>query len=91
VKDWLKELVFTIDPRTQRSRFLPFFLQANILISLLDEQSSLEYVRRALCMTIVRPSEFIRSRYNDYVLDDALESIIGRSDVSLARGLLFAK
>jgi hypothetical protein len=92
VKDWLKELIFSIDPLSlqPRARFLPYFIQAGALAKLFDEQSSHDYMYRARCM-VIRYREFMRPPDGDYVLHDAVAPLIGQSNLSLARGMLFAK
>jgi hypothetical protein len=91
VKDWLKELIFSIDPfEKPRARFLPYFMQAGVLAKLFDEQSSLDYIFRARCMCI-KYREFMRPPDGDYVLHDAVAPLIGQSEKALARGMLFAK
>jgi hypothetical protein len=90
VREWLRELVYTIDPRNQKMRFLTFSLQANTLSRLFDKTSFQTYIHRAQCMTGFKPREFMRN-HNDYVLADCADFTIGKSHTGLAQGLMFAK
>jgi hypothetical protein len=92
VQDWLRELVYTIDPlsRVQSTRFLAFFMQANALAKILGQNTFVDYIWRARCMVDLRPRAFMRSSQGDYILNDCVEMTLGRSAVSVAQGLLFA-
>jgi hypothetical protein len=90
VREWLRELVYSIDPWTQRTKFLTFFLQANTLSRLFDKASFQDHINRARCMTTIRPHAFIRSAQGHYILSDCVDFTIGKSHIAVARGLMFA-
>jgi hypothetical protein len=93
VKDWLRELIYTLDPFHHQAVFLTFFLQALTLHRLisLPSRTPLDFVQKSKCMTTRRPEKFVRSKQGDYILLDVYGAIANDQRFSISQGILFIK
>lgn len=96
VKDWLTELVYTLDPKARQNQatFLTFFMRALSMHLVFTPPPSPppDYLRRAYCMTQKgKPAQFIRTDRGDDILRDFCGAIFGDSQLSLVHGTLFIK
>lgn len=88
VKDWIRELLYNIDPTEHRIHFLTFFLQATSLSLVLNGHEPLDYVFRARCMQPPIPY-YLLFNPGEPALAYALRAIQNIEFHSITKGMLF--
>lgn len=90
VKDWVREMIYELNPLELGDRFFTFFLQAVSLAFLFDGSHSQDYIMSAPFMKPLSPdSPFCRSPDGHNILVDGFLSVQALNNWSSIQGLRF--
>jgi len=90
VKEWIRDLFYTLNPVHHSLMFLSSMTQGAFLAFAFDKQVAQDYLRRAPSVIGRRPKELMRGRQGEhYIIHDLLESIDGTRDCTISAGILF--
>jgi hypothetical protein len=92
VKDWVRHMIYTNDPRKYSITFLTTFLRSAIFSFDHDGKEAIDYILRARYMTYKKPPHsLVRRPQNVYVIKDLINSLHGIQPSCLSTGVLFVK
>lgn len=91
IREWIRDLL--LEQRFEMMGpwpFLTFIVELVTLTWRLEKQNTVQLLRRAPCITIDRPVDFIRNGHR-YIVWDLLDFLSLSSTTSLSAGVLFIK
>ena len=92
LKDWIRDLLNRIRPRSDRRHFLTDVTELVTLAFAFDRAGAQFYVPRTPFMfdTTLRPFELMRGKENDrYIVYDLIEALDGSNDTATSACILF--
>ena len=93
VRDWVRNLIYTFDLERaspdKKLTFLGDFLNLATLAYTFDQVAAREYMRRASCVSVSRPTDLLRGKEDQYIVFDLILALDGIDRASIVAGVLF--